>query len=106
MKPQSQVLPRKTPGDGMPHRSVSTGRCATSSFTCALGHPVAWLGRGKPAVAGLGAWAGAATQVKEETAQRSGDTKWTPPPVARGFIRSARQRLVFGSRAAKSAMQS
>jgi len=86
---QVTELPRETQGDGAPQSSVSPGRFATSSFTCALGHPATLLRRGKRAVARLGMWAEAATEVKEEAAQRPGDMEWTPPPAARGFARPA-----------------
>ena len=96
-------LSRRAQGGGAPHSFVSPGRCAASSFTCAMGRPTTLLGRGRQTVASLGAWAGAATEVKEETAQRSGDTQWTPPPVPRCPAPSPRQ-LFSELRVAPSAM--
>lgn len=105
MKQQKHDLSRGAQGGGVPHGFVSSGRCAASPLTCAMGHPTTLLRRGQQAVGGLGAWVGAATQVKEETAQRSGDTEWTPPPMSRGFARSAPAPLFHGLRVARPVME-
>ena len=68
---------------GEPRSSMSPGRCAASSFTCAAGLPAILLARVDHSslrrtprrVPGLGMRAGAVTQVKEEAAQRTGDTE-------------------------------
>src|SRR5262249_53074724 len=105
MKQPIQGLSRGAQGGGVPHSSVSPGRCAASSFTCAMGHPTTLLRRGRQTGAGRGAWGGAAPPAKEGAAKRSGDTEWAPPPVSCAPEHSARQPLFHGLRVVYSAME-